>query len=388
MKRPILNKAKAKDLGIKGLKKGSQLSKLGLKKGAKGAKKHPFLALTALTTIIGLSFPSWVKDQEADALTTISETSTEIFGAHESLKTYTLGETEINVARFRNGFGPTFFNMHDDEDVSVQATRHYIAEHGGTLFEIRHNGTRNIDFTHNGVEYSFDPNRMFSKQGIEDNLNPYNEEAAEIVQSFAEDLVLDLDLDSFDKGVLVAVHNNTNGRYSIESYLPGGSEAHNALDVFRNPDRDPDDFFYVTSRVHFDFVKNQGFNVILQDSSQVRDDGSLSVFCSTEGINYINLEAQDYTHFVQQTEMLELVEGLREINLDDPDPVEIEEESSSSESQPRVSENEEGPGRVARTAATVAHWVVNVIFGERSDGDNEDISISTTRQASNEERLR
>ena len=57
-----------------------------------------------------------------------------------------------------------------------------------------------------------------------------------------------------------------------------------------SPDKDPHDFFYVTSRQAFDFLSARNFNVVLQNNQDVHDDGSLSVWAARQQIDYINAE--------------------------------------------------------------------------------------------------
>jgi hypothetical protein len=105
---------------------------------------------------------------------------------------------------------------------------------------------------------------------------------------------------------VVALHNNTPGALSIQSYQPGGSEA-GATETARartggraNPSilsgtgadpfrlRDPDNFLLVTDPADFSALRG-GFNVVLQHSAPTAD-GSLSV--ALAGERYINVEAE------------------------------------------------------------------------------------------------
>ena len=101
----------------------------------------------------------------------------------------------------------------------------------------------------------------------------------------------------------MAVHNNTEGGLSIHSYAAGGSDSSAAADVAINAAEDPDDFFYVTGRGHFEQLKALGYNVVLQANGSVPDDGSLSVFCDRNKIVYVNVEAQ-HGHGAKQAQML------------------------------------------------------------------------------------
>jgi hypothetical protein len=70
--------------------------------------------------------------------------------------------------------------------------------------------------------------------------------------------------------------------------------------------RDKFDFFYVTEKSYFEFLRERKFNVVLQDNANVTEDGSLSVFFAKRGIPYINVEAE-IKNLEMQVEMLRAV---------------------------------------------------------------------------------
>lgn len=204
---------------------------------------------------------------------------------------------------------PLYFNMHDDENTSVEAAKVVADKFGGTVIELKHSGERLIDFKLNNKNYKIDPNRIFTKIGISKTLDNYGDttpEAEAEVDKFAKKLVSDF-LKQSD--VIVALHNNSNDEYSAKNYEKGKKNETDAAKVFIDPANDVDDFFFVTEEKHFNKLKEKGFNVILQDNAKVTDDGSLSVYCGNEKITYINVEAQ-HGHLVQQIKMLE---ALREV---------------------------------------------------------------------------
>src|SRR4029078_4817930 len=89
---------------------------------------------------------------------------------------------------------------------------------------------------------------------------------------------------------LVAVHNNQNGNYSINSYKQGISK--DVLKWYKNPKRDPDNFFIVNNNEMFKGMKKRGFNVVLQNSMKAKDDGSLSIYYGKKNLVYVNIETQ------------------------------------------------------------------------------------------------
>jgi hypothetical protein len=86
------------------------------------------------------------------------------------------------------------------------------------------------------------------------------------------------------------VHNNQNGNYSINSYKPGTSK--DVLKWYKNPKRDPDNFFIVNNNEMFKGIKERGFNAVLQNSIKATDDGSLSIYFGKKHLVYVNIETQ------------------------------------------------------------------------------------------------
>lgn len=169
------------------------------------------------------------------------------------------------------------------------------------LFEIKQEGNRLLKYDYNNGSYYFDPNRMFSKKGIINTLRKNNKSyVADIVikiKYFADSLLHILTPRNSSE-YIIAMHNNTNGNFSVKSY----SKSSDAAQVYICKSEDPDDFFIVTKIADFSFFKSQFQNVVLQ-SKVAKDDGSLSIYCEGKNIPYINIEAED-GHLKKQTEML------------------------------------------------------------------------------------
>jgi hypothetical protein len=219
-----------------------------------------------------------------------------------------MGETQIQVAfSQKQGSDVLYFNMHDDENTSVQATRSILERMGGNLIEVLHGGERNIKFQVKGRTFEVDPNRIFTPEGVRKTLeknSAFTPEAASIVKAFAESLVVNYRLDKAK--MVVALHNNTPDNYEVRNYQAGQVYANDAAAVNYVRGSDYDDFFFVTDRRFYDALKNRGFNVALQNNASVTDDGSFSVFCGNKSIPYINVEAE-HGHVAPQTRMLEAV---------------------------------------------------------------------------------
>ncbi|HEY5535060.1 MAG TPA: hypothetical protein VIL99_09035 [Ignavibacteria bacterium] len=200
-----------------------------------------------------------------------------------------------------------YFNMHENEVTSVQAGKRLMELYGGRLVKLKTKGNRNIDFKVNGKNYTVDPNRIFTPLGLKITLNNfagYTPDAVESVTKFVNTLLDSLFKDSSQ--VIVALHNNTPGAYSVKSYMAGGEAEGDAIAVNGNNEMSIDDFFIVTEKELFDSLKARNYNVVLQNNEDVTDDGSLSVYCGRNKIRYINVEAQTL-HLNEQTDMLEIL---------------------------------------------------------------------------------
>ena len=229
-----------------------------------------------------------------------------------------MGEAEMQVVVYDSGEpGITYLNMHDNEDTAAEAALDVIRRNGGRLIELQHTGERNVAFGLGDTTYVFDPNRMFTPRGLEATLRehgPYSAEARAAASELAAALLEAADVDT--ARVVITVHNNTQGQYSVLEYMDRGEYQADALFAYYDDATDPDDFFFVTNEQLYSALREAGFNVVLQDNARVTDDGSLSVFAGRRGIPYVNAEAQ-HGHFEEQVRMLEYLDAhLHEIDLE------------------------------------------------------------------------
>lgn len=219
---------------------------------------------------------------------------------------YTLGDTEVEIRVTPKGATPIYIALHNNENTSVRAAKKVIDQKGGTLVELIHSGSRNIEFTYKGKKYRFDPNRIFSDKGIEKTLKElsgsHSKEAHMIVRLFSEAVLAKL-----RGGTIIALHNNSPGTYSVNSYTDGKSLRAESKKVSVNSEMDIDDFFFVTNASLFEKLKAKGFNVVLQ-ADRPTDDGSLSVYAARNSIEYVNVEAEAGHEDVQVT----MIEALQE----------------------------------------------------------------------------
>ena len=214
--------------------------------------------------------------------------------AQDTVATYELYETRFTVVRheYEPG-GMLFYNMHDNENTGVDAARKVLKRKGGVLYELVHSGKRNIEFVVDTATVEVDPNRIYTIAGVEKKMLEQGISDTAVFAKVYEagvNLVELLDVDQ--QNIVITLHNNTNDNYSFESYLVNGEYASDAIATHSGRNKDPDEFYFVTSWGLFEKLKGTGFNIVLQDNTNVTDDGSLSVYCGFRGIEYVNIEAQ------------------------------------------------------------------------------------------------
>jgi hypothetical protein len=235
-------------------------------------------------------------------------------------KTYffSLGERKlpVHVQQYGDVKDLVFINMHADEITSVEATRQLLESRGGVLIQIENSQKRNIKFKMRGVNYEFDPNRIFSRDGIKSTLEFFhrrkvNEKVITEVEYFGQWL---LRLIPENPKCVIALHNNTQGNFTINDYLPGHNRDEAAESVNVVSTEDGDDLFLTTDAGVYNGIKEAGYNIILQANSTAKDDGSLSIYCGRNNIRYVNLETehgklQQYREMM--TTLLDIINGAK-----------------------------------------------------------------------------
>lgn len=199
--------------------------------------------------------------------------------------------------------GPVFFNMHDDENTSTQAILAILADSGGTYIELKHTGARNISFRQRRKRFTFDPNRIYTDEGIQATLEKngaYDEKAHKAVRRFATNL-LDI-VSGISPSYIFTLHNNTPDNLMIYSFIPGREYEADASEVYADTTKDHDDFILVTKKLFFDYFRASGNNCVLQNQAPTND-GSLSVWAALNNVPYINIEAE-HGHVEEQKEMI------------------------------------------------------------------------------------
>ncbi|UOO81926.1 hypothetical protein LVJ83_00135 [Uruburuella testudinis] len=217
----------------------------------------------------------------------------------------TLGRSSVHIVRYCTDTpepGILFYHPHENETTAKKTTAAALAERGkGCLLALEHRASRRIVIESANSRADFDPNRIYTEAGRRATLarSRAGTDAENTTAAFARYL---LTHHLNPQRIIIAVHNNSNGGTDIRSYL-SGMLGHGSAEVYINPARDPDDYFFTTDRRAFSFFKARGFNIVRQNSLTVHDDGSLSVYAARHGIGYINVEAE-HGHRAAQTEML------------------------------------------------------------------------------------
>ena len=217
-----------------------------------------------------------------------------IFRPVTTIVKYAIGERmlPIEIMQFGQPNGLVCINVHDNEEASVKAAEAVLTKTGGTLIKFDNKRQRNIKFTLNKRTYEFDPNRIFSQEGILQTLQDNKKVTPGVVseiEAFARNTLCLLP-DSIS--CIIALHNNSEGAFSINSYMAGGSREQDAKTVYSNELEDADDIVLTTDSLLYAGMVKAGYNSILQDNINARKDGSLSIHFGELGKRYINIETQ------------------------------------------------------------------------------------------------
>lgn len=229
------------------------------------------------------------------------------------IKTYAIGETSVSVIEqccYPCHPGVLFVNLHDNEKTSVKAAQKYLSVIGGRLINIQNNGERLINFKLGRLNYTFDPNRIFSAAGIDSTITilslQYNANAAKEVSKFSKSLITNY-IDS--SNLIISLHNNRDSSLSVLTYKNDSVTNKGSGTAFINPKMDIDDFILTTDISLFNRIKEKNINVVLENIDAINDDGSLSVYAARHNIPYLNVEAE-HEHSEEQLRMLTTLEDI------------------------------------------------------------------------------
>jgi hypothetical protein len=190
----------------------------------------------------------------------------------------------------RNGANANrrYLLIHGDESTARLVLDEHMQPGGGGrgVAYLIDNPARNIPFRGGRL----DPNRMFSDEGAERNLNLLNPgwhtsqvlNGVTYLGSKRHELVNRLIPPA--GGLILALHNNQRG-YNVRTEAPISDAV-----ALQDPEH-PEDFALVTDPADFASLRNGKFNVVLQARPKGAEDGSLSRLAVRLGVRYVNLEA-------------------------------------------------------------------------------------------------
>ena len=219
--------------------------------------------------------------------------------------TFLLEEEKVWVNIYEGrGPGLTFVNLHDNENTSAEAAKVHISRHGGRLVELVHGRGRTVVIRRNGVLHYFDPNRMFTENGLRQSLDFFHNLSSENIEIAADFARKVAGFISIEKGkAIISVHNNTPGKLTIHDFKPGQWYGADSREVFINPAEDPDDFFFTNSPALFRALKTLRYNVALMVLDPP-DRGTLGNYVNNAGGIYVLVEGE-HGHLSRQVSMLE-----------------------------------------------------------------------------------
>jgi hypothetical protein len=258
-----------------------------------------------LTILLGFSYSNTFAVPDDDERKTIYKPILTVFNQQLGNQT-----VPIKIYNYGTRKDVVMIHLHGNEKTSLLAGMQWLKSNGGLLIKIENGDNRNIPFQINGADFQFDPNHIFSIHGIK---NDFVNNTTGLTKAIEETQKLAKKILSFvpsKPSIIVALHNNFNGDFSIDSYLKGRERARDAAKVNKNPSLDADDIFLTTDAVLYQQLSSGGFNTILQNANTVKKDGSLSVYFHEKKIRYLNCETE---HGKQATYLQMLTAALKNI---------------------------------------------------------------------------
>jgi formamidopyrimidine-DNA glycosylase len=202
----------------------------------------------------------------------------------------------------------TLVHLHANEITAKEVAVSYLEHYGGQLISIENGVQRNVQFRLNNNTYEFDPNRMFTKEGVEQSLQLYSKvdnEAITAIAAFAKNIWQLIP----DTSLIVALHNNTNAQYSVLDY-ESGILKDDAKSVYLHHENDTDNFIFTTDIRIFDYFKQSKINAVLQKNITTVNDGSMSIVLGRQNRSYVNIEAEHGQRSIQLNMLMKLHEFL------------------------------------------------------------------------------
>ena len=225
-----------------------------------------------------------------------------IYGNDSALEYVDIAGIQFKV--IKNGeSNRRFIWIHGDEKTAAILLKRHLKDNYGTGFLIENN-KREVYIN----DYMMDPNRIFSKAGIEKNLIKLNGNISKTAIDEMVSLIAN-DKDKFfdiitppNGGLLIALHNNLHA-YTIDDEIPLSTE----ISLKNNEHPHHHNFFICTNRNDYNLLSKSPYNVVLQETDPEEDNGSLSWFANRKGVRFINIETR-LGYLSTQTKMLQYIE--------------------------------------------------------------------------------
>ena len=225
-----------------------------------------------------------------------------IYGNDSALEYVDIAGIQFKV--IKNGeSNRRFIWIHGDEKTAAILLKRHLKDNYGTAFLIENN-KREVYIN----DYMVDPNRIFSKAGVEKNLIKFNGNISKTAIDKMVNFIANDKEKFFDRitppngGLLIALHNNLHA-YTIEDEIPLSTEI--SLKNSEHPHHH--NFFICTNRDDYNLLSKSPYNVVLQETDPEEDNGSLSWFANRKGVRFINIETR-LGYLSTQTKMLQYIE--------------------------------------------------------------------------------
>jgi hypothetical protein len=218
---------------------------------------------------------------------------------------FRLGDQLITLEKIGNDAEHSylFVSLHDNEADAIKTTMQIAQKNQVDFVRLVNEDKKNVEAIFLDRKISFDPNSIFTQSGRRSCLlsNKYLDKITNMkIQQFAQFILNEVE----GEQTIVVVHAE-NGR-GIVQYKKGGRMSKSAKRVFKSSLTNNSNFFLTASEDIFIKLRDKNCNVVLLHKKNIRDDGSLAVYCVKTGRSYVSIETSA-TDTAAQAGMLDIV---------------------------------------------------------------------------------
>ena len=168
-----------------------------------------------------------------------------------------------------------FVHLHDNEYTSLEVANEYLSANGGRLVRLKNANERIVETVLGTNSYCFDPNRIYSKEGISASVLNWTDITHPVITSSIVDFSSQFLQNFIDsKKLIVSLHNNTDTNYSIIQVQKALWANQYSGKIYINQEMDEDDFILTTDSTIFNRIAAKNINVIYEFAQNISDDGS------------------------------------------------------------------------------------------------------------------